>query len=232
MSTITEPVTAQRVTRARRDPGRYAGIGFGVVFLAATTLWGLGIQIYDSDLETLRADSANDTTRTLSMVLSHLVMPLAAVLLLWTVARLRISLDRAAGRSSVAGMVAQGSAIVLVVGFCILAAAQNVAILVAGGGYVDGFAADPAVGYGLALLSGYVGNATIWGAAALMVAVGAASWRSRVIPRWLAWLGYVTSPLLIIGWYYGLPVLLLCVWVAVAGLTVQTDAKVVPQTGA
>jgi hypothetical protein len=223
MTTTTEPMTPERRSKVGRDPGRYAGVAFGVVFLAATTLWGLGIQVYDSDLETLRADSADDSTRTLSMVLSHLVMPLAAVLLLWTVARLRIALDAAAGRASAAGLVAQGSAVVLAVGFCILAAAQNVAILVAGGGYVDGFAADPAVGYGLALLSGYVGNATIWGGAAMMIAVGAAAWRSRLIPRWLIWLGYVTSPLLIVGWYYGLPVLLLAVWVAVAGLTVQTD---------
>ena len=220
---ITEFTTRAAVTSEGRDAGRFAGIAFGITFLAGTTLWGLGVQVFDSDLQTLRADSSGETTRTLSMLLSHLIMPIAAVFLLWTVARLRSALDTAAGRTSVAGQVAYGSAVVVAVGFCLMAAAQNVAILVAGGGYIDGFPADPAVGYGIALFSGYVGNATIWGAAAMMIAVGVAAWQSRLIARWLIWVGFVTSPLLIIGWYYGIPVLLLCVWVAAAGLTVHTD---------
>jgi len=221
----TELTTPGAATSSGQDTGRFAGVAFGVTFLAATLLWGLGVQVFGSDLQTLQADSADDTTRTLSMLLSHLVMPLAAVFLLWTVARLRAALDLAAGRTSVAGQVAFGSAVVLAVGFCLLAAVQNVAVLIAGGGYVDGFPADPAVGYGFALFSGYVGNATVWGAAALMFAVGAAAWRSRLISRWLIWAGFVTGPLLIAGWYYGIPVLLLCLWVAVAGLTVRTDQR-------
>jgi len=222
---ITELTARAAITRGGQDRGRFAGIAFSVTFLAATTLWSLGVQVFDSDLQTLRADSSDETTRTLSMLLSHVLMPIAAVFLLWTVARLRAALDWAAGRTSVAGQVAYGSAVVIAVGFCLLAAAQNVAILIAGGGYVDGFPADPAVGYGFALFSGYVGNATVWGAAALMIAIGAAAWRPRLIARWLIWVGFVTSPLLIIGWYYGIPVLLLCLWVAVAGLTVKTDQR-------
>lgn len=220
---ITELTTPAAVTRGGQDRGRFAGLAFGVTFLAATLLWGLGVQVFGSDLRTLRADSADGTTRTLSLLLSHLIMPLAAAFLLWTVARLRAAIDSAAGRTTVAGQVAYGAAVVMAVGFCLLAAAQHAAILVAGGGYIDGFPADPAVGYGIALLSGNFGNATVWGAGVMMIAVGAAAWRSRLISRWLIWVGFVTSPLLVVGWYYGIPVLLLCLWVAVAGLTVTTD---------
>jgi hypothetical protein len=223
MTAIAEPGAPVTTAGTARDLGRYAGVAFALSFLAAFTLWSTGTGIYGSDLDAFAADSSDSTTQTLGMLLSHLVMPLASVFLLWTVARLKRALDLAAGGWSVAGQVAFGAATVLAVGFCLLGAAENVSTLVAGGGYIDGFPADPAVGYGVALLSGYFGNATVWGASVLMVAVGAASWRERLIPRWLIWVGYVTAPLLIAGWYYGIPVLLLCLWVAVAGLKVQTD---------
>ena len=225
MTTIAEPAAPIETSAAGRDLGRFAGLAFGLTFLTAFILWSTGTSIYGGDLDSFGADSTDRTARTLSTLLSHLVMPLASVFLLWAVARLRRSLDLAAGGSSVAGQVALGGATVLAVGFCLLGAAQNTSTLVAGGGYIDGFPPDPGSGYAIALLSGYVGNATVWGASLLMVAVGAASWRESLIPRWLVWVGYVTAPLLIAGWYYGIPVLLFCLWVAVAGLTVHTGRK-------
>lgn len=223
MNVIPESTVPDSARRGARDPGRYAGIGFAVAFAAAVTLWGLGPSTYGSDFDTFAADSAARTSRSTSLALSHVLMPLASLFLLWTVARMRRALDAAAGRPSVAGQVAFGLATVLAVGFCLLAAAAHVSALVAGGGYIEGFPPQPAVGYGLALLGGYFGNATVWGASGLLVVVGAASWRARLIPHWLIWVGYLTAPLLIVGWYYGIPVLLLCLWVAVTGLTMQTD---------
>jgi hypothetical protein len=232
MTATTKPAGPVSTSGPERDLGRFAGVAFAVTFFTAFTVWTLKMTIYGSDLDSFAADSVDGTTRTLGLLLSHLLMPLASVFLLWTVARLRKALDLAAGGSSVAGQVAFGAATVLVVGFCLMAAAQNVSGLVAGGDYIDGFPADPAVGYGVALLGGNFGNATVWGASVLMVVVGAASWRQSLIPRWLIWVGYVTAPLLVAGWYYGLPVLLLCLWVAVAGLKVQTDRRGAPQAGA
>ena len=152
-----------------RDPGRYAGVAFALTFLVGVSLWGAGPSVYDSDPETFAADSVDTTMRVLSLVNSHLLMPLAAVFLLWTAVRLRNALS-AAGATSVAGQVALGAATVTAGGFCVLAAAQHTALLVAGGDHIDGFKPDPAVGYDLALLSGNVGNATVWGASVLMVA--------------------------------------------------------------
>lgn len=208
--------------RPERDLGRFAGVAFAFTFFGATTLWGLETTIYGTDLDGFAA-SAGGSTRATTLILSHLVMPLAAVLFLWSVARLRNALDAAAGHRTVAGQVAFGSAVVTAAGFCLMAAAQHVSVLAAGGGYLDGFPADPAVGYGMALLSGNLGNATVWGAAVVLVALGAQSRRHGLLPRWLVVLGYVAAPLLIAGWYYQLPVLLLCLWVALAGLRVQTE---------
>lgn len=221
MTTTTRPADGT-ARRTARDPGRLAGIAFAVSMLAATTLWGLEMKIYDSDLDRLAAHGSQSAPRVITLVLSHLVMPLAAFFLLSTVARLRRSLDDGGGGTSVAGQLAFGAATVTAVGFCLMTAAQHVSVLVSGGGYVDGFPADPAVGYGLALLSGNLGNATVWGAAVMVVVLGREARRQGLLPRWLAVLGYVTAPLLVAGWYYGLPVLLLGVWVALAGLTVQT----------
>ena len=232
MTTIAKPAEPAHSSTTDRDLGRFAGVAFALTFMAAVTVWSLEMTVYGSDLDTFALDSSDGTTRTVGLLLSHLLMPLAAVFLLWTVARLRKALDLAANGSSVAGQVAFGAATVLAVGFCLMAAAQHVSGLVAGGDYIDGFPADPAVGYGVALLGGNFGNATVWGAAVLMVVVGAAAWRQSLIPRWLIWGGYVTAPLLVAGWYYGLPVLLLCLWVAVAGLKVQTDRREAPQAGA
>lgn len=219
--TITDRTPAARATR--RDPYRFVGLASAIVFLTGYVLWSMPPYIYDNNPDDWARDLGEGSTPTRLLVLSHLVLPLAGILLIWTVARIRRGLETATTRPSAALPVASGAAVVFAAGFMVMGAASHVAGLVATGDYIDGFPADPMVGYGIDLLGGNVGNATVWGAAVLMVAVGIAAWRESLLPRWLIWLGFVTAPLLVAAWYYGVPVLLFCLWVAVAGYKGQTE---------
>lgn len=57
----------------------------------------------------------------------------------------------------------------------------------------------------------------LFAAATLVLSTSAAILTSRVLPRWLAWLGLIVGPLLFLGAFW-VPQLLLLVWAAVTGI--------------
>jgi hypothetical protein len=65
------------------------------------------------------------------------------------------------------------------------------------------------LGFVLLLIFGLVSAAALIGAASLL------GWRSGALPRWLAILGFVVAPLLLLGPFY-VPQLLLLIWVVAA----------------
>lgn len=214
-----------RTPTRRRDLSRYAGIAFAVFFITGFVLWTMPPYTFDNEPERWAEEFTSDARRTQIALLAHLFWPVAGALLLVAVARIRSALDAGRATPSVAGRVAGGSAVMMAVGIATMAGALSAGERVTTGGFGDsGFPADIAGGYALTLFAATLGNSVLWGGAVVMVAVGVAAGRRGLLPGWLVWSGYVVAPLIVAAWYYGLPMVLFALWVAVAGFWVHTDS--------
>lgn len=220
-----DTVHAPPATR-RWDPSRYAAIGYALCHLAAIVWAGSQVNVYSTDPDEFAAHFAESGSTTAPAWAAYLLLPLAALFLAWTVARLRAGLERPTGRGPRLGTVA-------VVGGTVLATALVVAGLVsytgavvaAGGGEAD-FPADPPTGWALMLAAGNLFVVQGLGAAVLVWAVALGARRTGQIPAWLAWVGFVLVPLLPFAWIlFTLPWLVFLIWLVVVSLMLKTEPQ-------
>lgn len=203
-------------TRARpRDLSRFAGIAFAAFFVPAFVLLVTGPNIYEGGTLEEYAAAHVDGDRTLPLALvAYVLLPLAAACLVWAVAHMSRCLERDGGAPSLGGRVATMGATAMAVGLTVAGATSGAATVVSGGSG-DGFPPDPATGYGLDMMAGHLLNVTLWGGALVLLGIGIAAWRARLIPAWLAWTGFVMAPLLPVAWVLGmLPLLVFLLWLA------------------
>jgi hypothetical protein len=213
---------AATATTRRTDLSRYAGIAYLVLFTAGLVIWTVGPRIYQGGSLDDYAAAFLDGSRTNQMSLvAYLLWPLAGVCLVWAVAHIAACLDRVSGGTSLARRLAMVGAVVMAVGFTVAAAASSAAAHVSSG-TGEGFPADPATGYGLDMLASQVQNVSAWGGSLVLLAVGVAARRTRLLPGWLLWAGIVIAPLLPIAFLFGmLPLLAFMLWLAAVGVMMK-----------
>lgn len=211
-------------TSSRGGLSWLSGIGFVVVYVAASVLLLTGPSVYeDGSLAEYEAGFA-DGARELPVSLAALIlMPVAGALLVWATSHLSSTLT-AGSPGSVAGRVARLGAVamaaLLTVGGAASSAAEHLA-----SGTGEGFPADAPAGYAVDLLGGQVSAVASWGGAVVLVALGIVARRSGGLPGWLVWSGFVVAPLLVVSWvFFSLPMMVFLVWIAVAGAVVKRPA--------
>jgi hypothetical protein len=205
----TMPTTpAPPVVRRRVDWSRYAAIGFAVCYPFAKIWSGSEYgDIYTSfDLDELAAQFAE---------------PGSTDAAAWTLARIRTSLDRAAGGASIVGTAALVGGSVLAVTMVAAGLIGYMGAAVAAGTYGP---ADPQTGVGLMLAGGALFVAEGLGAAILAWAVALGGWRTRQVPGWLVWTGFVLTPLLVYSWIlFIIPTLIFLVWLVAVSMMLKND---------
>jgi hypothetical protein len=200
----------------RTRVARFSGIGFVVVYVAASVLLVTGPSVYeDGSLAEYEAGFA-DGARELPVSLSAFVlMPVAAALLVWATSHLSSTLTvqrpgAVAGRVARLGAVAMAA--LMTVGGAASSAAEHLA-----SGTGEGFPADVPAGYAVDLLGGQVSAVASWGGALVLVGLGVVARRTGGLPGWLVWTGFVVAPLLVVSWvFFSLPMIVFLLWIAVA----------------
>jgi hypothetical protein len=151
------------------------------------------------------------------VIIGAFVLAFCGLFLLWFASGLRQRLRLAEGPDGRLADVALGGAILLV-GLLWVGAAALAAIPagVSLGGSSQLTQADlgrflPSVGFGSILLFG------MFGAIALIDATSVVIMRTGVLPRWLAWLGFICGVVLLFGVIF-LPVIALPVWLIAASV--------------
>ncbi|GAA1060710.1 hypothetical protein [Agromyces bracchium] len=222
-----DPVIPTTTTRRRFQPARLIGAAFLVSFGAGVVIFSLPPYVYEgSSLDDFAAAHADDVRLNLTSLLGMVLFPLAGILLVWAAAFLRRSVDVGRVTPSIGGQVGVVGAAITAVGAIVAGAASSAGAHVAAGTLDGGFPPAPEAGYGLEMLASQVFNPATTGLSVLMVAFGVTAWRSRRLPRWLAWAGFVIAPLVPIAWMLGMfPLLFAVVWVAVATVVVDTEPQ-------
>jgi hypothetical protein len=77
----------------------------------------------------------------------------------------------------------------------------------------------PSIGFGSILIFG------MFGAIALIDATSVVIWRTGVLPRWLAWLGFVCGVVLLFGAVF-LPVIALPIWLIAASIVLYRQPEI------
>ena len=146
-----------------------------------------------------------------TVIVGAFVLAFCGLFLLWFAAGVRQWLRLAEGPEGRLSNVALGGAVLLVgmlwVGGSLLAAipagqsigGANALTVSDVGRYV------PSAGFGAILIF------AMFGAIALIDAASVVIWRTRVLPRWLAWLGFICGLLLLFGVLF-LPMIALPIW--------------------
>jgi hypothetical protein len=217
---------APPVVPRRLDWSRYAAIGFAVCYPVARIWSGnQDIDIYSFDPDKIAAHFAGSASTDAASWSGYVLLPLAAAFLAWTLARIRTSLDRAAGGASVVGTAALVGGSILAVTMVAAGLIGYVGAAVAAGTYGP---ADPQTGVALLLVGATLFVAEGLGAAILAWAVALGGWRTRQVPGWLVWTGFVLTPLLVYSWLlFIIPTLIFVVWL----VTVSMMLKIRPMTG-
>jgi hypothetical protein len=152
-----------------------------------------------------------------TVIVGAFILAFFGLFLLWFAAGLRQRLRVAEGPEGRLSNVALGGAVLLVgmlwVGSSLLAsipAGQSV------GGATALTVSDvgrylPQAGFGAILLFG------MFGAIALIDATSVVIWRTGVLPRWLAWLGFICGVVLLFGVFY-LPMIAVPIWLVAASV--------------
>jgi hypothetical protein len=151
------------------------------------------------------------------VIVGAFVLAFSGLFLLWFASGLRQRLRRAEGPDGRLANVALGGGVLLVALLWVGAAA--LAAIPAGqslGGATAVSNADlarylPSIGFGSILLFG------MFGAIAMIDATSVVIMRTGVLPRWLAWLGFVCGVVLLFGVVF-LPVIALPIWLIAASI--------------
>jgi hypothetical protein len=222
MDTMQATLAAPPIRR-RFDISRYAAIGYAVCSTVPVVWVGLQFDVYLSDLDEVAAHFAEPGSTTASAWSAFLLTPLAAIFLVWTLARIRTGLDRSAGGASIPGAVAALGGGLMAVAMAVSAVVGHFGREVAAG--AEGrYPADPRTGVALMLLAGGLFVVEGVGAAVLVWAVALGARRARQVPGWLAWVGFVLVPLLPYAWIlFMIPWLVFLVWLVAVSTMMKTD---------
>lgn len=206
------------MTNQTRDWARYAPIGFAVFFAASVVLTGTGANVYTSSPEEFAAYYGDTANHNLLVLAAYLLLPLAALFLAWTVARIRTMLTPvAAGAATIGG--AALAAVSLVNGIMTYSGA------VVSASAEDGFAADASAGHAVMLAAANLAVAQGAAAALLAWAIAIGARRTGRLPGWLVWTGIVLTPLLPYAWIFAMiPMLAFLIWLVVVSIIVKTES--------
>ena len=207
-----------------------AGVLAAVTFIVGLALVANGPESDDSDAEVL-AWYAKQGHR-VSVIIGVYVLAFCGLFLLWFASGLRERLRAAEGSGGRLSNVALGGAVVCVgllyVGSFAMAAVPAGESL---GGVTAVSDADvarflPQMGFGAILVG------AMFGAIALIDAASIVIYRSGILPRWLAWLGFVCALLLLFAAAF-IPVLALPIWlIATSVVLFRTPATEVERSAA
>ncbi len=157
------------------------------------------------------------------IIIGAYVLTFCALFLIWFAAGLRERLRAAEGPGGRLTDVALGGGILAAVGLSTGAIA--LAAVSAGQSFggtplntADVARFIPSIGFGMILIPG------MFGAIALIDAVSIVIWRTGILPRWLAWLGFVCGVLLLFGVVF-LPVIALPVWLVATSIALQRSGS-------
>jgi hypothetical protein len=222
MDTMQATLAAPPIRRGF-DISRYAAIGYAVCSMIPMVWVGLQLDVYSADLDEVAAHFAGPGSTTASGWSAFLFTPLATVFLVWTLARIRTSLDRAAGGASIVGSAAALGGGLMAVAMAVSAVVSHFGGEVAAG--AEGrYPADPRTGVALMLVAGGLFVVEGVGAAVLVCAVAIGARRAQHVPGWLAWVGFVLVPLLPYAWIlFMIPWLVFLVWLVVVSTMMKTD---------
>jgi hypothetical protein len=222
MDTVQATSAAPPIRRGF-DISRYAAIGYAVCSIVPMVWVGSQFDVYSADLGEVAAHFAEPGSTTASAWSAYLLTPLAAVFLVWTLARIRTGLDRAAGGASIVGAAAALGGGLMAVAMAVSAVVSYLGSEVAAG--AEGrYPADPRTGVALLLAAGGLLVVEGVGAAVLVWAIALGARRARQVPGWLAWVGFVLVPLLPYAWMlFMIPWLVFLVWLVAVSTMMKTD---------
>jgi hypothetical protein len=194
---------------ARRDLWTpVAGLAAAVTFVVGVAFAANSPDSTDSDAKVL-AWYANHGHR-VAVIVGAYLLAFCGLFLIWFAAGLRERLLAAEGPGGRLANVAMAGAVLCVAGIWVGAA--GMAAVPAGQSFggtplsnADVARFLPSVGFGMILLFG------MFGAIALIDAASIVILRTGVLPRWLAWLGFVCAVVLLFGVVF-LPVIALPIW--------------------
>jgi hypothetical protein len=195
---------------SRREPwGPIAGLVFVVLFLVGVML--LDIPEGDASVQEITS-FYNDGGERAQLIISSYLLVLAGVFFLWFLASLRRTLIAAEGEPARLTAIAFAGGVVFV-GLLMAAACtfMTVAADITFGDekFVSADAARllPELGYPLLFIG------AMFAAIAMIDAASVVIMRTRVLPTWIGWFGFVAAVALLFGFLF-FPMLFLLVWVA------------------
>jgi hypothetical protein len=200
---------------------RWAGVG-GIVFAALSAAWVALMQAAPraDDTDAIIASWHDGGVHATRMAVAAIALTIGAVALVWFTAALRERLRVADERLATAAL---GAACVIAA-LMLVKAALNAAVPTAAAAN-DAFDVDAdlvrvlsAATYWLVILEATVG-------AALVGWTSIAALRGDVFPRWFAHTGHAVAAVAIFSWaLHGLPLALVALWLAAAGVFVVRGA--------
>ncbi|MBR1237086.1 hypothetical protein JQ597_35230 [Bradyrhizobium sp. AUGA SZCCT0177] len=198
----------------------FAGIIFSVLWVAVFGLMRLSVP---SDPFEEGAWLAGDTT---FVALALNLVPVAGVAFLWFIGVLR---DRLGAREDqFFATVFLGSG-VLLLAMLFVAAAVFGAIIVALRAAPDALVHSATFHFGRGLAYGMINIYVVKTAAVFMITTSTIAIYTRLMPRWLAIVGFIIAAALLIGSsYFESSLLVFPLWVLLVSLTILRDRKVVP----
>ncbi|HEY6636266.1 MAG TPA: hypothetical protein VIZ61_01155 [Solirubrobacterales bacterium] len=192
-----------------------AGILAAITFLVGVVMVSNSPDSDDNNAQII--DWYADHGHRVTVIVGAFILAFCGLFLLWFAAGVRQRLRVAEGPEGRLSNVALGGA-VLCIGL-LWAGASLLAAIPAGqslGGANALTVSDvgrylPQAGFGAILLFG------MFGAIALIDATSVVIWRTGVLPRWLAWLGFICGVVLLFGVFF-LPMIALPIWLIAASI--------------
>ena len=205
-----------------------AGIAAALTFLVGVAMAANSPDSDDSDAKVL-AWYAKHSNR-VGVIVGLFVLMFFGLFLLWFASGLRERLRAAEGPDGRLANIAFGGALLCVglvwvgaIGLAAVPAGQSLGGAPLSNADVARFL--PQLGFGAILVGG------MFGAIALIDAASIVIYRTGVLPRWLAWLGFVCAVALLFGAVF-LPMIALPIWLVAASIALRRSSSAEAQPAA
>jgi hypothetical protein len=188
------------------------GILAAVLFVAGFVLVGVDAAISDSTRSEVVATYADDATNS-RQALGVLLTGLGGVCFLPFLGYLRAVLRRTRGESSILPGAAFAGGVLLVGG---LVTGAVFGSAVSAGSYFDAYKVDADLAMTGAAAGFYLNGFASMAGGVLIAALATAAYRTRLLPRWLAVLGFVVAVASVPAGLLGMWIMVESVWIAIA----------------